>query len=67
MEYDALFGNGKTRVLPYKIDDDSRHVPARPAGHYSSVRFLLSGKPTDGNEGSHRRSGGVSRIHESAL
>ena len=50
-EYDALFGNTKTRILPFKIAVDTQHMPPLPADHYSSVRFLMSGKPTDGNKG----------------
>ena len=50
-EYDALFGNAKTRVLPFKIAMDAPHMSPRPLDHYSSVRFLMSGKPTDGRKG----------------
>ena len=50
-EYDALFGNAKTRVLPFKIAMDTPHMSPRPLDHYSSVRFLMSGKPTDGRKG----------------
>jgi glycosyltransferase involved in cell wall biosynthesis len=50
-EYDDLFGNAKTRVLPFKMAVDTEHMAPLPADHYSSLRFLLSGKPTDGNKG----------------
>jgi glycosyltransferase involved in cell wall biosynthesis len=50
-EYDALFGNAKTRVLPFKIALDTQHMSPRPLDHYSSVKFLMSGKPTDGRKG----------------
>jgi glycosyltransferase involved in cell wall biosynthesis len=50
-EYDELFGNAKTKVLPFKLALDTHHMSPRPPGHYSSVRFLMSGKPTDGRKG----------------
>jgi glycosyltransferase involved in cell wall biosynthesis len=50
-EYDDLFGNAQTRILPFKMAVDTQHTAPRPADHYSSLRFLLSGKPTDGNKG----------------
>ena len=50
-EYDALFGNAKTRILPFKMAMDTEHMVPRPLDHYSSVRFLMSGKPTDGRKG----------------
>jgi glycosyltransferase involved in cell wall biosynthesis len=50
-EYDALFGNAQTRVLPFKMVADTHHMASLPADHYSSLRFLMSGKPTDGNKG----------------
>lgn len=50
-EYDELFGNAKTRVLPFKLAIDPQHVSPRPLDHYSSVKFLMSGKPTDGRKG----------------
>lgn len=49
-KYDALFGNAKTRVLPFQLADTQQMAPL-PVDHYSSVRFLMSGKPTDGNKG----------------
>jgi glycosyltransferase involved in cell wall biosynthesis len=50
-KYDGLFGNTKTRTLPFRVLADTRHIAPLPADHYSSLRFLLSGKPTDGNKG----------------
>jgi len=50
-EYDGLFGTSKTRVLPFKLAIDPQDVSPRPLDHYSSVRFLMSGKPTDGRKG----------------
>ena len=50
-EYDALFGNAKTRVLPFKMAMDTQYMSPRPVDHYSSMRFLMSGKPTDGRKG----------------
>ena len=50
-EYDELFGNAKTKVLPFKLAMDTQHMSPRPRDHYSSVRFLMSGKPTDGRKG----------------
>jgi glycosyltransferase involved in cell wall biosynthesis len=50
-EYDALFGIAKTRVMPFKMAMDTQHMSPRPLDHYSSVRFLMSGKPTDGRKG----------------
>jgi glycosyltransferase involved in cell wall biosynthesis len=47
--YDALFGNSQTGVLPFKITAED--TPPLSADNYSSVRFLMSGKPTDGNKG----------------
>ena len=49
--YDGLFGNVKTRILPFKMVADTQHMAPLPADHYSSLRFLMSGKPTDGNKG----------------
>jgi glycosyltransferase involved in cell wall biosynthesis len=50
-EYDELFGNVNTRVLPFKLAPDTHHISPRPVDDYSSVRFLMSGKPTDGRKG----------------
>jgi len=50
-KYDALFGNAETRILPFKIDAGTQRMAPLSAEHYSSVRFLMSGKPTDGNKG----------------
>ena len=50
-QYDALLNTDMTRVLPYKITLDDDRGPLRPASDYSTVRFLLSGKPTDGRKG----------------
>jgi glycosyltransferase involved in cell wall biosynthesis len=47
--YDELFGNPTTRVLQFK--QTAEEVAPRPADDFSSVRFLMSGKPTDGNKG----------------
>ena len=47
-EYDALFGNAKTEILPFKIAVDTQHMAPRPADHYSPVRFLMSGRPMEG-------------------
>ena len=49
-KYDALFGNAETRIVPFKLPAGQSMDPL-PAAHYSSVRFLMSGKPTDGNKG----------------
>lgn len=50
-EYDALFGNAETGILPFKISEDTQQMAPRASDHYSSVRFLMSGKPTDGRKG----------------
>jgi glycosyltransferase involved in cell wall biosynthesis len=50
-EYDGLFGNAKTKILPFKVVVDTQQMAPRLAAHYSSLRFLMSGKPTDGNKG----------------
>ncbi len=50
-EYDTLFGSAEVRILPFKISADGQNTAPRSAAHYSSVRFLLSGKPTDGRKG----------------
>jgi glycosyltransferase involved in cell wall biosynthesis len=50
-EYDGLFGNTNTRILPFKNVADTQNRAPLPADHYSSVRFFMSGKPTDGNKG----------------
>ena len=46
-EYDALFGNAKMEILPFKIAVDTQHMAPRPADHYSSVRLLMSGRPME--------------------
>ena len=46
-EYDALFGNAKMEILPFKIAVDTQHMAPRPADQYSSVRFLMSGRPME--------------------
>ena len=48
--YDELFGNAEIGILPFKMETGT-HLAARPADHYSSVRFLISGSPTDGRKG----------------
>jgi glycosyltransferase involved in cell wall biosynthesis len=50
-EYDGLFGNANTRILPFKMAAGTQDVVPLHADNYSSLRFLLSGKPTDGNKG----------------
>jgi glycosyltransferase involved in cell wall biosynthesis len=50
-EYDGLFGNTETRILPFKIAADADDLAPLAADHYSSLRFFMSGKPTDGNKG----------------
>jgi glycosyltransferase involved in cell wall biosynthesis len=50
-EYDRLFATDKTRLLPFKIDIDASRAMSRSSEDYSSVRFLMSGKPTDGRKG----------------
>jgi glycosyltransferase involved in cell wall biosynthesis len=50
-KYDALFGNAETKILPFKIAADTQHMAPLSSDHYSSVRFLMSGRPTDGNKG----------------
>jgi len=48
-QYDAFFGTDRTQLLRFKIDADAGAV--RPASDYSTLRFLLSGSPTDGRKG----------------
>jgi glycosyltransferase involved in cell wall biosynthesis len=48
--YDTLFGNAGTGILPFKLGD-GQPLARRPADHYSSVKFLMSGTPTDGRKG----------------
>jgi glycosyltransferase involved in cell wall biosynthesis len=50
-QYDTLFTTDRTQLLPFKLDLDARHTVIRPPRDYTSVRFLLSGKPTDGRKG----------------
>lgn len=51
--YDELFGTSETRVLPFKGALAGKEKAPLPAAHYSSLRFLMSGKPTDGRKGHH--------------
>src|SRR5206468_1374092 len=48
-QYDTLFSTSRTQLLPLKVE--LGHTKPRPASDYASVRFLLSGKPTDGRKG----------------
>lgn len=50
-DYDALFRTAKTAILPFKLAVDPLLTAQRPAEDYSSVRFLMSGRPTDGRKG----------------
>ena len=50
-QYDALVGTDRTQLLPHKVTVDAKHAVSRPASDYTSVKFLLSGKPTDGRKG----------------
>jgi glycosyltransferase involved in cell wall biosynthesis len=50
-QYDNAFDTVKTKLLPFKSDVGEDHVRPRPAGDYTSMRFLLSGRPTDGRKG----------------
>jgi glycosyltransferase involved in cell wall biosynthesis len=50
-QYDALVGTDRTQLLPHKVTVDAKHAVSRPASDYASVKFLLSGKPTDGRKG----------------
>ena len=50
-EYDSLFGTQHTGLVPYKIAIESRTVAPRPVHDYAEVKFLISGKPTDGRKG----------------
>jgi glycosyltransferase involved in cell wall biosynthesis len=49
-QYDALFSTSRTQLLPFKVDLDSKRTIARAPSDYASLRFLLSGKPTDGRK-----------------
>jgi glycosyltransferase involved in cell wall biosynthesis len=48
-QYDTLFSTDRTQLLPFKIDADA--TISRPASDYRSMKFLLSGAPTDGRKG----------------
>jgi glycosyltransferase involved in cell wall biosynthesis len=48
--YDALFENTTTKILPFKRPADGGSAP-RPQDDYGSLRFLISGTPTDGRKG----------------
>ena len=50
-DYDALFGTTRTQVLPFKLATDAQRMALRSATHYSSLRFLISGRSTDGRKG----------------
>ena len=50
-QYDDAFKTTRTTLLPFKVEVDRTHTARRPAGDYASVRFLLSGGPTDGRKG----------------
>jgi glycosyltransferase involved in cell wall biosynthesis len=50
-QYDALFGSPQTSVLPFKMTSEMHPIASLSADHYSSIRFLLSGRATDGNKG----------------
>ena len=50
-QYDDMFDTEKTKILPFKIDVANHYVTPRSAGDYATVRFLMSGKPTDGRKG----------------
>lgn len=52
-DYDAFFGTTETRVLPFKSAPAEHEAGPLPAAHYSSLRFFMSGKPTDGRKGHH--------------
>ena len=48
--YDDLFETATTKVLPFKRLADGASAP-RPQNDYGSLRFLISGAPTDGRKG----------------
>jgi len=50
-EYDRLLGTPNTMLMPFKIDTDRHIVAPRPLHDYATVKFLISGKPTDGRKG----------------
>ena len=50
-QYDELFATDRTRLLPFKMTLENGKVTNRTVDDYASVRFLLSGKPTDGRKG----------------
>lgn len=50
-EYDDLFGTETTGVLPFRIDEARPGAVQRSPHDYASLRFLISGKPTDGRKG----------------
>ena len=49
-QYDHLFCTEKTRILPPLLSNDG-NMEYREADEYRSLRFLLSGRPTDGLKG----------------
>jgi glycosyltransferase involved in cell wall biosynthesis len=50
VQYDKLFDTDKTRILPYLTDNNQRFED-RDNSEYSSIQFLLCGRPTDGRKG----------------
>jgi len=50
-QYDALLGTDETQVVPYRVALGGADEPRRPESDYATLRFLLSGKPTDGRKG----------------
>ena len=50
-QYDNLFRTEKTKRLPFKIELANNYTRPRPVGDYATLRFLMSGKPTDGRKG----------------
>ncbi len=49
-EYDELFRTKRTMILPPTVKNDSDKRSRHP-DEYNSVKFLLSGRPTDGRKG----------------
>lgn len=50
-QYDSLFSTDRTRLMPYKVPVFGNDTSPRPATDYATVKFLLSGSPTDGRKG----------------